>query len=95
MIQIPALGITLTPMILVAMVMIFIGSILWLGAMSQYQLSYIYPYLSINFLIITVGSELLLGEKMSLFRYVAVTLIILGLIIISKSPHSSATKPHL
>ena len=71
-----------------AISLILIGSILWITAMSKYQLSFIYPFMSINFLIITVGSQFLLNEEVSLYRYLAVMLIIVGLIIISKSPNA-------
>ncbi|MSR88658.1 MAG: hypothetical protein EXS67_03275 [Candidatus Margulisbacteria bacterium] len=72
----------------ISIALILIGSILWLIAMSKYQLSFIYPFMSINFLIITVGSQILLHENVSLYRYLAVMLIIIGLIIISKSPNA-------
>jgi len=71
---------------------IFIGGNLWLIAMSKYELSFLYPFYCLNFLIITVGSQLLLGESVSLYRYAAVMLIITGLIFISRSSYSQSTK---
>jgi len=60
---------------------------LWLIAMSKFELSYIYPFLSLNYVIILVGSQLLLGESVSLLRYGSVLLIVIGLVIISRSPY--------
>lgn len=67
---------------------IIFGGILWLIAMSKYELSFLYPFLSVNFLIIILGSQILLGESVTLYRYVAVLFIIIGLIVISRSPYS-------
>jgi drug/metabolite transporter (DMT)-like permease len=78
------------PIIFLAVSFLIGGSILWLYAMSKYQLSFLYPFLSMNFLIITVGSQFLLHENVSLTRYIAVGLIIIGLIIISKSPNTTS-----
>ncbi|MFC1771339.1 hypothetical protein ACFLZV_05570 [Candidatus Margulisiibacteriota bacterium] len=77
----------LMPQIVFATAFIIIGGILWLVAMSKYQLSFLYPFLSINYICIIIGSQIFLDEKVSLFRYLSICLIILGLIIISKSPH--------
>ena len=82
-------SILFNPMIFLAIGSILAGSILWLYAMSKYQLSFLYPFLSMNFLIITVGSQILLHEKVSVTRYIAVGLIIIGLIVISKSPNTT------
>lgn len=76
------------PMIVSAYICIFLGSILWLIALSKYELSFLYPFLSLSFLFITIGSEWLLDEHVSSTRYIAVLLIIVGLIIISRSPNN-------
>ena len=75
------------PTLLFAIFMIVIGGILWLIAMSKFQISYIYPFLSLNYLIIFLGSGFILNEQIPKERIFALSLIILGLIIISKSPH--------
>lgn len=81
-----------SPKVLVAIACILLGSIFWLYAMSKYQLSFLYPFMSMNFLVITVGSQVFLNEKVSIYRYLAVGLIIIGLIIISKSKNTEAEK---
>lgn len=80
--------ITEHPLLLLAIILIFSGGLLWLVAMSKFELSFLYPFLSINFLIIIVGSQILLKEEVNLYRYLSVVLIISGLIIISRSPYS-------
>ena len=80
------------PLIVMSLLMIVSGGVLWVVAMSKYELSFLYPFMSLNFLVIVVGSQFFLGESVSIYRYVAVVLIIVGLVIISRSPYSENTK---
>jgi uncharacterized membrane protein len=79
------------PLIVLAALLIVIGGILWVVAMSKFELSFIYPFLSLNYIVIIIGSALFLGEKVTLTRYLSVVLISIGLIIISRSPYSEST----
>jgi drug/metabolite transporter (DMT)-like permease len=66
------------------------ASILWITAMSKFELSFLYPFLSINYLCIIFGSKLFLNESISLNRYISAIFISIGLILISRSPYSEA-----
>ncbi len=76
------------PLILVGVLLIIISAIFWVIGMSKFQLSFMYPFLSLNYVVIVVGSEWLLNEQVTMSRYAAILLIIIGLIFISKSPNS-------
>ncbi|MGC6367177.1 MAG: hypothetical protein ACON35_04175 [Candidatus Marinamargulisbacteria bacterium] len=67
---------------------IVLSALLWIVGMSQFQLSFMYPFLSLNYVIIIVGSEFLLNEDVQWNRYVSIVLIMIGLVIISRSQHS-------
>ena len=66
---------------------LFIGlaAILWIVGMSKFQLSFMYPFLSLNYVLIIVGSELILKENVHINRYISILLIIVGLIFVSRS----------
>jgi hypothetical protein len=81
------LGILFDPIVMLSVGTIFLGTVLWLVAMSKFELSYIYPFLSLNYVIILIGSQWVLGESVSLLRYGSVLLIVIGLVIISRSPY--------
>ncbi len=81
------LGILFDPIVMLSVGTIFFGTVLWLVAMSKFELSYIYPFLSLNYVIILIGSQWVLGESVSLLRYGSVLLIVIGLVIISRSPY--------
>ena len=76
------------PFILISLLTVVTGGILWIIAMSKFELSFIYPFMSINYVMIMVGSQLFLHESVSLVRYLAVIFIGIGLIFISRSPNA-------
>lgn len=78
------------PAVVLALTCIILGGILWVVAMSKFELSFLYPFLSINYVAIVVGSQFILGESVSLYRYLSIVLIVIGLIFISKSPYSDS-----
>ena len=52
--------------VLGAIACIIIGGLLWIVAMSKFELSFLYPFLSINYVLVIVGSQWLLGEAVSI-----------------------------
>ncbi len=78
----------LQPKVLLGIICIVIAACLWVVAMSKFELSFIYPFLSIDYIAIIIGSQIVLGEQVPFLRYISAGLIITGLIIISRSPHS-------
>ena len=77
-----------SPSILFGVGLILVSACLWIVGMSKFQLSFMYPFLSINYVAVVVGSEVILNENVQLNRYFSVLLIIIGLLFISKSPNS-------
>jgi len=69
----------------IALTMIICGGVVWVIALSKFELSFLYPFLSLNYVIILIGSQWILNEKVSLYRYISVVLIIGGLFFISRS----------
>jgi drug/metabolite transporter (DMT)-like permease len=67
---------------------IIAGGLLWIIGMSKYELSFMYPFLTLNYLLIILGSVFLLHEKVSIFTYLAIFFIVTGLVIISRSKYA-------
>ena len=80
------------PGIFIGVGLLLISGLLWLVALSKFEMSFIYPFLSINYVAIMLGSKIFLGEDLALSRIVAMCLIIIGLFLISRSPYSESTK---
>lgn len=83
------------PSILLGVGLIIISAMLWIMGMSQFQLSFMYPFLSLNYIIIILGSDFFLKEAVPLNRYVSMGLIIIGLLFISRSQHSKVEDNHV
>lgn len=62
-----------------------LANCLWLIALSQVQISYAYPLLSLGYPIVAVLSMLFLSEPVSMTRWLAILVITLGVAIIWKS----------
>jgi len=78
----------LNPRVDVSIALIVISGVLWLVGMSKFELSFMYPFLTINFVIIIFGSHFFLGEPLQIYKYFSIGFIAMGLWLISKSKYS-------
>lgn len=59
--------------------------IIWLMALSLVELSFIFPFSSINYIFVIIGSRVLLKEKISPIRWLGAGLIFIGILFVSSS----------
>lgn len=76
-------GLILDPVILSSFVAAFFASLAWMAAMTKFELSYAYPFTSLNFVAVLLLSVWLLGESMTLSKALGIGLIVLGTVIAS------------
>jgi len=62
-----------------------IATILWVAILSKLDLSYAYPIISTNFVIITILSKVVFKERITKLRWLSVIVIALGVILTSLS----------
>jgi drug/metabolite transporter (DMT)-like permease len=74
----------LHPWILSGFVAAFVASLGWMAAMTRFELSYAYPFMSLAFVIVVVFSSIFLGDIPSLRRLAGTLLVIGGLILIAR-----------
>lgn len=60
-----------------------LGFFLWLGLMSKFELSYLYPFEGLNRLILVFAASYFLREKMTLTLWMGVLLITAGILLVS------------
>lgn len=60
-----------------------IGLILWLYVLSQFNLSYIYPFGSVLYILVAVLSYFILGEPFTMIKSIGIGVIVLGCILIN------------
>ena len=62
-----------------------VGFFLWVGLMSKFDLSYLYPFDGLNRILLVIAASIFLKEKMSVNLWVGVALICAGVMLVSRS----------
>ena len=73
------------PYVLLGFVMYGLSTIFWLMALSRKDLSFVYPFISLTYIVVLVLSSLVLKESIGLYKIAGTLVIMIGLIIISRS----------
>ena len=73
------------PYVLLGLAIYACGTLFWLVALSRVDLSYAYPFVSLSYVVMLVASWLLLNEQISLLRIAGSAVVILGVLLISRS----------
>ncbi|WNJ19774.1 EamA family transporter [Pontibacter sp. G13] len=73
------------PKILGGLLLSGVGAGLWLLALSDLELSYAFPFLSLNYIIIPIGAVVLYGERIGKVRKMGIGLICVGILFIAFS----------
>ncbi len=73
----------LDPIILSGFFAAFLASLSWMAAMTKFELSYAYPFMSLNFVLVLLLSINLLNEPLTLYKIIGVGFIVLGTLVIA------------
>ena len=66
------------PIIFSGFLAAFLASLAWMAAMTKFDLSHAYPFMSINFVVVLLLSIWLLNEPMTFQKLLGIGLIVLG-----------------
>ena len=77
-------GLVLDPWIFSGFISAFLASLAWMAAMTRFDLSYAYPLMSLNFVLVLLLSNWLLSEPFTIHKWIGVGLIALGTLIASQ-----------
>jgi multidrug transporter EmrE-like cation transporter len=80
-----AVRLVTNPFVVGDLAFIFSGALFWMAVLSRWPLSLAYPLLSISYIIGIGASVLFLKEKVNTIQIVGVFVIILGVILVSRS----------
>lgn len=75
----------MTPGVVFGLACYVLSTVLYLFVMSRIDLSLLYPMVAMNYVFVTVLSRLYLKEEITWLRVVGLTVIIAGVVIISRS----------
>lgn len=61
------------------------SAFLWLGALSTLDVSFMYPLLSLAYVITAIGAFIFLGETITMMRWMGIGLVIAGCFLVTRS----------
>ena len=78
-----------SPLVLGGLVLYGVGALAWIAVLARMDLSYAYPFLALNFVLITVVSRLALGETIPPARWIGIAVICIGIVLIARGGNAS------
>ena len=71
--------------VLSGLLLYVVSLILWLGALSTLDVSYMYPLISLGYVITAILAFIFLKEDITLFRWVGIALVVIGCFMIVRT----------
>jgi len=71
--------------IFVGIALYALAMVLWLGALSQLDVSYMYPLLSLGYVVTAIIAFIFIKENITLLRWVGIILVVIGSYLIIRS----------
>ena len=78
------IGLLFDPAIFSGFAASFLASLAWMAAMTKFDLSHAYPFMSLNFVVVLLLSGWLLNEPLSFHKIAGVGLIVIGTVITTR-----------
>lgn len=75
----------LNPWVMSAIIATFAAGVSWIIAMSKFELSYAYPFVSITYIFMMLAGIILFNETLTATKIIGTVLIMLGIIILFKN----------
>lgn len=76
--------ILLNPFVIAGLFAFFISMLVWLYVLSRMELSFAYPFVALNYVLILLGSYFLFKETITLHKMIGVVVIVIGVYLISR-----------
>jgi multidrug transporter EmrE-like cation transporter len=74
----------LNPWVLSSILATLFAGISWMLAMSRFEISYAYPWIGLNFVLMMLFGVLLFGESISMAKVVGTLLVVAGILVIAR-----------
>lgn len=74
-----------SPLVLLGLVLYGLGALAWIAVLARVDLSVAYPFLAMNFILVTVSSQFFLGESVPALRWLGVLVICSGIFLVARS----------
>lgn len=74
----------LNPLVISGFISAFLASLTWMMALTQFELSFAYPFMSLSFVVVILLSVVLFGEALTFNKILGTGLLLVALFIISR-----------
>jgi drug/metabolite transporter (DMT)-like permease len=74
-----------SPLVLLGLLLYGIGALAWIAVLARLDLSLAYPFLALNFVLVTIASRLFLGETVPALRWAGILVICGGILLVARS----------
>jgi drug/metabolite transporter (DMT)-like permease len=74
----------ISPWVVSAIVATFFAGVMWLLAMTRFELSYAYPFMTLNYVLVLAASVLLFSESLSAAKLIGTAFVLIGIVVISQ-----------
>ena len=75
----------LNPYVILGVAMYGLSTLCWLVALSRKDLSYVYPFIALTFIIVLLASQFLFHEDLPLLRIVGTLIVVFGILVIVRT----------
>lgn len=75
----------LNPWVISSFAAAFLASLFWMAAMTQFELSFAYPFMASSFVLVMIFSIMFMGEAFSWYKVIGTLTIFLGLFIVTRA----------
>ncbi len=80
----PLLRLIFDPYVFSSFVAAFVASFTWMAALSEFELSFAYPFMSLAFVLVVIFGHFFLNEPLTVHRVLGLGLVMAGLFIASR-----------
>lgn len=74
----------LNPWVLTSIVATLLAGISWMLAMSRFEISYAYPWIGLNFVLMLLFGVLLFGEALNMPKIIGTLLVVAGVAVVAR-----------
>lgn len=79
------LKLLMDPWVIFSLALAFVAALFWMLALTKFQLSFAYPFMSLSFVLIVLLSTLIFHESLQAYTIAGLSMIVIGLILLSRS----------
>lgn len=79
------------PLVISGLLSAVLASFAWIATLSRFELSYAYPFMSLNFVVVVLLSFVLFHEGINAYKLAGLALICLGVLVVSKGSGTAQT----